>query len=250
MIRNLNFIQRLIRLFGLKHGIVLFFKLKFKNTRSITLPGIIHPFTLRKGTSDIPTFKQIFIEQEYAIRFTENPKVIIDAGANIGLFSILIKNQFPEAKLICIEPDTENFETLKKNLSPYRDVNFENFGLWNKETKLKVYDKYNMGKWAMVVEETETEGNVNAISINELMEKYQLARIDILKIDIETSEKIVFSDNYSQWLPKTKMIIIELHDWMEAECAQPFFTAIHQSIKKYTYLVKGENTVIINNDLD
>jgi len=250
MIRNINLINRLIRLFGLKHGILLFFKLKLKNTDRIQLPGIAHPFTLRKGTSDIPTFKQVYIEQEYNINFIQNPKVIIDAGANIGLFSILIKNKFPEAKLICIEPDKENFETLIRNLSPYKDVHFENFGLWNKPTMLKVYDKYNMGKWAMVVEETTTEGNVAAISINELLAKYQLDRIDILKVDIETSEKIVFSDNYEQWLPKTKMILIELHDWMEAECAQPFFNAIHKTFKKYTYLIKGENTIIINNDLD
>ncbi len=103
------------------------------------------------------------------------------------------------------------------------DINYDDKTL---EVVLKVYDKYNMGKWAMVVEETKTEGNVSAISINELLEKYQLDRIDILKVDIETSEKVVFSDNYEQWLPKTKMILIELHDWMEPACAQPFFNAI------------------------
>ena len=31
---------------------------------------------------------------------------------------------------------------MKKNLAGYKDVYFENCGIWNKDTKLKVYDKY------------------------------------------------------------------------------------------------------------
>ena len=45
------------------------------------------------------------------------------------------------------------------------------------------------------------------------------------------------------------MIIIELHDWMEEGCAKPFFEAINKSITNYKYLVHGQNTIIINNDI-
>ncbi|MCQ4062169.1 FkbM family methyltransferase, partial [Klebsiella pneumoniae] len=73
--------------------------------------------------------------------------------------------------------------------------------------------------------------------------------VDILKLDIETSEKAVFSAGFEVWLPKVKMIIIELHDWMEPDCAKPFFEAVNKCFKSYTYSMKGENTVIVNNDI-
>ena len=79
--------------------------------------------------------------------------------------------------------------------------------------------------------------------------EHQLTQIDILKIDIETSEKQLFSENYSEWLPKVKVIIIELHDRMDAGCAKSFFTAINNCYTNYTYSTLGENVIITNLDL-
>jgi hypothetical protein len=44
------------------------------------------------------------------------------------------------------------------------------------------------------------------------------------------------------------MIIIETHDWIEKGTAQPFFTAINKVLSKYSYYVKGDNTIVINED--
>lgn len=100
-----------------------------------------------------------------------------------------MKNCYSDAKIICIEPDPENFAVLKQNVSQYPDIYCENGGIWNADSKLTVYDKYNQGKWAMVVEEDHELGTVQGMSINTLLEKYSIYKIDILKIDIETSEK-------------------------------------------------------------
>ncbi|MGV3504260.1 MAG: FkbM family methyltransferase [Adhaeribacter sp.] len=250
MIYNLTLLYRFVRLFGLHYGLRLFLQYAFNKTDNILLPGIQKSIRLRKGTSDFKTFIQVFIDKHYEIDFVGQPKVIIDGGANIGLFSVLIKNNFPETKIIAIEPDIENFETLQHNMSGYEQVYCENFGLWNKESNLKIYDKYQMGKWGMVVEEVEGESNIKAVSIDFLLRKYNIEKVDILKLDIETSEKVVFSDNYESWLPKVKMIIVELHDDIEDFCAQPFFAAIQKCFKKYSYLIKGENTIVINRDIE
>ena len=245
---NLGYLKQFSRLFGLKHGFRLYCNIRQGKTDLISLPNIKKTLKLRPESSDLRTFYQVFINGEYDIAFPFTPKVIIDGGANIGLFSILMKNKFPDSQIIAIEPDIENFEVLTKNLAGYNSISLENKGIWHSETRLKVYDKYDSGKWAMVVEE-DKEGSVDSISINSILENYSLSRIDILKLDIETSEKLVFSKNFEDWLPKTKMIIIELHDWMEEGCSKPFFVAINKSIKSYQYLSSGENTIIINNDL-
>lgn len=247
---NLKHLNRFCKLFGIKYGLRLYNQFKLSKLNNIQLPHIAHPISLRSGTSDEPTFFQVFIDNEYDLKYIPNPKLVIDGGANVGLFTVLIKNKFPEIKVIAIEPDKENFQLLQQNTAGYKDVHYENCGLWNRATNLKVYDKFDMGKWAMVVEETTEDSPIKAISINDLINKYSIDRIDILKLDIETSEKVLFSNNYENWLPKTKMIIIELHDWMEEGCSKPFFTAINKTFNKYQYQIIGENTIIINHDID
>lgn len=230
---------------GFFKGILVYLKLKIGQTSKITVPAIKFPFSLRRKTSDIQTFKQIFIAKEYDI-LLDNPELIIDCGANIGLFSIFIKNRYKNSKIICIEPDPENFNLLKKNVSGYDRVYCENCGIWNKDTLLKVFDKYNRGKWGMTAEEDLTNGNIQGISINSLMEKHAIDYIDVLKIDIETSEKQLFRNNFEGWLPKVKLIIIELHDWIEKGCSKPFFEAINKSFESYKYSHKGGNVLIEN----
>lgn len=250
MKQNISLLKRFISLFGLKYGTQLFISFKLKKLSNIRLPNLKTSISLRNGTSDIPSFFQVFVYKEYDINFISHPKIIIDGGANIGLFSVLMKNKFPDAKIISIEPDKDNYALLRKNVSSYKNIYCENCGLWIKRANLKISDKYKLGKWAMIVEETKDEGDTKAISMNDLMKKYSIERIDILKIDIETSERILFSDNYENWLPKVKMIIIELHDWMEDGCSKPFFVAINKVFSKYKYLISGDNTIIINNDID
>jgi FkbM family methyltransferase len=157
-----------------------------------------------------------------------------------------MKNKYPDAKIICIEPDPENFEMLQKNVAPYSDVYCENCGIWSKNTKLKVYDKFNLGKWGMVVEEDNENGNIPAMSINGILEKYNISQVDMLKLDIEGSEKEVFLNGFEAWLPRVKTVVIELHDRMKAGCAKSFFEAVNATFPGYTFSLSGENIVIEN----
>lgn len=234
--------------FGLFKGLWLFSKFQAGFIDKIKLPNVKYPISLRPTKADVETFNDIFVYHQYTIN-AKNPKVIIDCGANIGLFTVLMKNKFPDSKIIAIEPDPENFVELKKNASQYNDVFFENYGIWNTDTQLKVSDKYNRGKWGVVVEEDLVDGNVESISINTLMQKYNLDSVDILKIDIETSEKQLFANNYEEWLPKIKKIVIELHDGLEEGCSRAFFEAIHKTIPRYKlHTTNGENLIIENLD--
>lgn len=241
------FLQHCMK-FGLFYGTVTFVKIKFRLLNGIKLPNIKHRFKIRNTFADMQVYNQIFIDSSYEIDF-DKPNIIIDAGANIGLFAILMANRFPDAKIICIEPDTDNFELLKENVSMYSNVFCENCGLWNKNTKLRVFDKLNSGKWGMIVEEDIENGTVPAISLDFLMEKHNISEIDLLKIDIETSEKQVFSDNYLNWLSSTKTLLVEFHDRVESGCFKAFINAVNNVFSDYDYSVSGENTIIYNTKL-
>jgi FkbM family methyltransferase len=45
--------------------------------------------------------------------------LIIDCGANIGLSTIWHARQFPEARIIAVEPGQSNLEIAAKNLAAY-----------------------------------------------------------------------------------------------------------------------------------
>lgn len=248
MKENIKTLGLFIVRFGFAKGLSMFYHFINGHFSRFKIPTLKQPVWMRQNTSDSTVFKQVFLKNEYNIKLPFKPRIIVDGGANIGLFSLKMKNEFPESKIISIEPDPENFKSVLKNFEGYDNLFAENCGLWNKPAQLKVYDKFHSGKWGMVTEE-DPNGNIRAVSIDSLMQQYDLPYIDILKLDIESSEKLVFSGNYMTWLPKVKMIIIELHDNMLPGCSKTFFEAINTCFKSYSYSISGENTVIINEDL-
>lgn len=210
-------------------GISFFFKTKSKkhSVISINVPGCKHPIFLRSSTEDIPMFYHIYYFKEYDITCDVTPEVILDCGAHIGLTAVFFANKFPSAKIFSIEPDKSNFEMLVKNTSPYSNIKCLNYGIWNETANLKIVDTH-VGNWAFMMEETDDNDKdaIAAISINEIMSRYNLRQIDLCKINIEGTEKELFEKNYENWLSKTKLISIELHDSMKEGCSKSFFKAI------------------------
>lgn len=241
-----------LKRFGLIKSIQLLYKLKSNTTISISLNDISHPFSLRSKTSDIPTFHQIFTNTQYDINLNFNPETIIDAGANIGLAAIFFANKYPTSKVISIEPEQSNYDLLKRNTESYDNIITLNNALSNVSNQdLAILDN-GYGKWGFMTETLpdgfgNTTPIVKSISICEIMNKYNYEIIDIIKIDIEGYEKELFEKNYENWLPKTRCLIIELHDGMKEGCSKSFFSAIIKY--NFRFFHRGENLVFINKKL-
>lgn len=214
-------------------GILLLFKRNIKafNSFCIFLSKYKYPILLRNNTTDVCVFYQVFLAKSYDINYGFEPKVIIDCGANIGLSVIYFKNRFPDAKIIAIEPEKSNFELLKKNTEKYNNIFCIKSGVWNRSTDL-VIKEGNNGNWDFVTEEVNVKSinrdTIPAVSINEIINTYDIDQIDILKIDIEGSEKELFEMNFENWLKITKVLIIELHDGLKPGASKSFFKAVSQ----------------------
>lgn len=225
---RISWINLYFKRFGL-HGILFLFKryISKKKTIIFSHAQYCYPIFLRNYTSDILTFHDVILNQQYDILYGFEPKVIIDCGANIGLATVYFKNRFPDAKIISIEPEQTNFDLLLKNTREYNDIYCLKCGLWNKPSNLLINDS-GSGNWGFMVEESVNDGLglVSAVTINEIMKKFNIDCIDILKIDIEGSEKEVFESNFDEWLPKTKLLFIELHDKKRKGASKSFFKAL------------------------
>ncbi|MBZ0166883.1 MAG: hypothetical protein K8I00_08745, partial [Candidatus Omnitrophica bacterium] len=79
-----------------------------------------HPIELRYDSSDRHAFKQIFMDEEYApVKDISQVKLIVDCGAYAGISGRYLLRQFPQATLVCVEPNADNFALCEKNLSYY-----------------------------------------------------------------------------------------------------------------------------------
>ncbi len=218
-------------------------KLGIKKSIRIKNVGNVY---LRKNTSDISVFRQIFFDGEYDIYLREEPKTIMDLGGNIGLFALLMQSHYPGALIISVEPDPENFKQLQKNTKQFKNIFTYNMAIWHKKELLSLSEKKAGAEWSQNVSSITGEDlnleKIESITINDLMSYHEIQEIDFLKIDIEGAEAELFSENI-EWLNKTKVLAIELHDFMKVSSSNNFFKAM----AKYTsfkHSIKGENIVI------
>lgn len=246
---SLSLLPRYIINLGIFSGIKTFIRVEAISNERIYLRDYRFPFYLRPGTTDRNVFREVFLFREYNFNIDEAPAIIIDAGANIGLASIFFKTRFPNAAIYAIEPDSSNFKILQQNTAPYTGIKAIQSAVWSSDVYLKIKNK-DENAWAFEVQEsTEQEsGSFPAVCIKTLMEQNVIERIDLLKLDIEGSERELFSTNYEYWLPRTKIIVIELHDWMKEGCSRSFFRAI--SNYRFKVSVYGGMLLLSNLDLE
>ena len=184
-------------------------------------------FYLRKPfSSDYKVFRQIFSDKEY-LEFaklieqncTSDTIWMIDGGANIGLTTIYLNHFFrgkKKIKSIMVEPFKENIESAKLNMEiqGIDGVYFERAGLHNKKCFLKIDHSYRDGmEWSIQIIETPEQTDLESIEIQEIIDKYQLPTVDVLKLDIEGAERFLFEDEAyaSNFLKKVTVFAIELH---------------------------------------
>ena len=85
-------------------------------------PGLEHYVHLRARTSDLFVYDAVLVQKQYQCDLPFEPRVIIDAGAHIGLTSAYFADMYPNARIVAIEPEPENFRLLERNIAPYKNV--------------------------------------------------------------------------------------------------------------------------------
>jgi FkbM family methyltransferase len=211
----------------------------------IRLPHYKTSLLARNDTSDVMVFEKVFLDQEYDFPVPDlQPKLIIDAGANVGYVSIFFAAKYPEARILAIEPEESNYELLVRNTAQYPNITPIQAALWNKKGRVRI-DNPGEEKWAFRVTETDSTGGaeIEALTIQDLLSLAGTDYIDILKIDIEGAEKELFESNYETWLGKVGVMMIELHDRFVVGCSRSFYRAVGQY--QFNQSIKGENLILV-----
>jgi FkbM family methyltransferase len=206
-------------------------------------PLLQRQLTIRPGATDVGVMKKVFVNQEYALPFPLRPRVIVDAGANIGMATLYFAHQFPDARIIAIEPEASNFAILRQNCAGLDRIELIQSALWNCPAQVAVKDA-GAEKWAFAYENAApgTAADTSTVTVPQLLDRVG-GHIDLLKLDIECAEVELFSDGAAEWLPHVKMIAIELHDRFREGCSRAFYRQICRY--PFSQVASGENIFVL-----
>jgi len=256
LIRVINYFKRLLNAsknLGFLIALKIFFFSKTNKINFIKSKNYPHKIYYRKE-GDYGVLGHLY-DLSYKIsdaNSDEKINTIIDLGANIGIETIKFSKFFPNSKIICVEPEINNFEILKKNTENYSNVFIENYAISNNETNIFIENTSNpLTKnyyEGFRLTEKATNQKVRTVTMKSLIKKYDLKKINILKSDIEGYEKYLFDDSCEDWLHLVDIIIFECpdNDRIGVGITQQIYNQAQKNSLFYKSHICGENLVLIN----
>jgi FkbM family methyltransferase len=222
---------------------------------------------LRRGTSDLAAFEQIFIDNCYNLRrfarwndiyecyhtiLRTRIPIILDLGANIGLSSLYFAKNWPQSHIIAVEPSDENFRSMRDNVKSFSNIQQVRAAVSSNDGTVRITNP-EAQSWAYKTASAPTgsSGGIDAYSVERLLHMApNSARYSpfIAKIDIEGFENNLFSEN-TDWVKNFPLVVIELHDWMMPRQGNSasFLRTISQCDRDF--VIYGENIFSISNAL-
>ncbi len=212
------------------------FKIKQRRYQLKLNNGLV--FEVRPGTTDKGIVVEIFLLEDYkqALGIIKSADLVIDIGAQIGVFSLYAYNANPKAKILSFEPYSANFEMLKKNLILNKASNIKpnQFAITSETKEVKLYlSDCNTGMHSLHRQTGKFEV-VQGLGINELFKRFNISHCDLMKLDCEGAEAEIIADIEPVHLLSIRAIIMEYHDRaaipkMEAKLKQHGFQVEIQS---------------------
>ncbi len=199
------------------------------------------PLLMRGRTSD-----PIILSEIFALRVYETPatriETIMDLGANVGYASIWYSHFYPYARILAVEPETENFGMLVKNCQVLENITCHQAAIWDKKATLVLQDASlpNSNFQFDVQESGKDASAVQATTIPDLMEMHKIKKIDLLKMDIENAEQAVFAGDV-RWLKHVRYMQVEVHS---AQANENLFQALKDA--RYRQVIKRRRVPYID----
>jgi FkbM family methyltransferase len=188
------------------------------------LSGLQYPYLLRlrlgepirlEELTDLKTFWQVFLRRVYRVQAAD--RIILDVGANIGLFTLYAARRAPQARVFSFEPFPATFSRL---LATVRDHHLD--------ARVTCLNYAATGAGGVRVmrdglvpsqRRTLASPSVNGIpgiqvlgkTLEAMLDENDLPRVDVLKMDIEGSEYEVLLSTSQKVLTRINRIALEYH---------------------------------------
>ena len=145
----------------------------------------------------------------------KNGYIVFDLGAYCGLSTYSFSQIVGETgHIYALEPDTENFNALTKNIQSHQLINVTsmNKGIWSTTKRLLFQSEANMGSGVQTIVDRQLSAyEIDAISLDDMCRLFSIERVDYVKMDIEGSEIEVLKSAENFLIKYKPRLIIEAH---------------------------------------
>ena len=181
------------------------------------------PYALRPYSLDMQSLWNFFGQSEYKFlvdMHSMDPEYILDVGG-IGMSAIWLSLLYPNARVIRMDPNPDNFAIGLYNSRFFPNITQVNLGLWDKQTTLQMCERPGWKTLAFFTREADDPpceiavpgGEVSVALLANVMKAFNIPSFDIIKMDIEGAELQVFKEeSMKDIVAKTTVFAIELHE--------------------------------------
>lgn len=159
-------------------------------------------------------WREIFVREYYYFRSSGPRPRILDVGSNIGMSVCYFKLLYPEAQIVCFEPDPAAFRWLQKNVEQnhFTGVELHNVALASEEGKRRFYQE--VAAEASGLNSLKPEmlpGQRREIEVKtKKLSSFLGSEVALLKIDAEGAEYEIVKEAQSK-LMLVQNIFLEMH---------------------------------------
>ena len=169
---------------------------------------------IRTDSTDLMALTNVWMINEYCIedfQIAQND-TIIDIGAHIGLFSLLVSQFCKAGKILSFEPVRENFDLLVSNLKLNHIDNVLpfNMAVSKNADELSLFLNNDQSAHSIFYKSSESI-SVESISLQKIFDENKISSCKLLKLDCEGSEYQIIDSLPSKYLDKIQNIVIEYH---------------------------------------
>ncbi len=173
-------------------------------------------FLIEPRSSDWFTIYEVYSDLGYLPKLPHllpNINIVVDFGANIGVYSIWVTKTFHPKSVYAVEMEPNCYQRLVKNIAlnhlddtirPFQAAIFNQSGM--------VGTKKIPGSTFFQVTPNKAARRVRSFSFEDFLKHTGLERIDLLKIDIEGAEKYILTEaNVPLFQQRVGYILLETH---------------------------------------
>jgi FkbM family methyltransferase len=168
---------------------------------------------------DLSTFWPIFFTPTYPVDPAD--RVIVDAGANVGMFTLYARRRAPAARIAAIEPFPPTFERLQAAIARNKlsGVTCLNAALGDASGEALMPTEEMGSQFRQVLTSPASTGiAVRVMTLRQALDSLGLDRVDHLKMDIEGGEYPSLLSAGPDVLRRIRRIYLEYHPATSEDC--------------------------------